>query len=134
MSPPADLRAWIALLEREDELQRVTAEVDPDALPIQTCWPLDAAPFVTLPAVITRDPRDGTRNVGMYRLQKLDRRSTAMHWQIHKAGRADYLMTNGTMEVAVALGLDPVTTYTASAPLPKHVDELMLAGFLRGEP
>jgi len=70
----------------------------------------------------------------MYRMQKLDRRSTAMHWQIHKDGRADYLMTDGQMEVAVALGLDPVTTYTASAPLPKHVDELMLAGFLRGEP
>src|SRR6266496_2481961 len=109
-------------------------DVDLDALPIQTCWPLDAAPFVTLPAVITRDPRTGQRNVGMYRLQKLDRRSTAMHWQIHKDGRADYLMTDGKMEVAVALGLDPVTTYTASAPLPKHIDELMLAGFLRGEP
>src|SRR5207237_968554 len=109
-------------------------DVNLDALPIQTCWPLDAAPFVTLPAVITHDPRTGQRNVGMYRLQKLDRRSTAMHWQIHQDGRADYLMTDGKMEVAVALGLDPVTTYTASAPLPKHVDELMLAGFLRGEP
>ncbi len=107
-------------------------DVDLDLLPIQTCWPQDAAPFITLPAVITRDPRSGQRNVGMYRLQKLDRRSTAMHWQIHKDGRADYLMTDGKMEVAVALGLDPVTTYTASAPLPKHVDELMLAGFLRG--
>ena len=109
-------------------------DVNLDALPIQTCWPLDAAPFVTLPAVITLDPRTGGRNVGMYRLQKLDRRSTAMHWQIHKDGRADYLMIDGKMEVAVALGLDPVTTYTASAPLPKHIDELMLAGFLRGEP
>jgi 4-hydroxy-3-polyprenylbenzoate decarboxylase len=109
-------------------------DVDLDALPIQTCWPLDAAPFVTLPAVITHDPRTGQRNIGMYRLQKLDRRSTAMHWQIHKDGRADYLMTDGKMKVAVALGLDPVTTYTASAPLPKHIDELMLAGFLRGEP
>ncbi len=107
-------------------------DVDLDLLPIQTCWPQDAAPFITLPAVITRDPRSGQRNVGMYRLQKLDRRSTAMHWQIHKDGRADYLMTDGKMDVAVALGLDPVTTYTASAPLPKHVDELMLAGFLRG--
>src|SRR5919109_1196315 len=66
-------------------------DVDLDALPIQTCWPGDAAPFITLPAVITRDPRTGTRNVGMYRLQKLDRRTTAMHWQIHKDGRADYL-------------------------------------------
>jgi 4-hydroxy-3-polyprenylbenzoate decarboxylase len=104
-----------------------------DLLPVQTCWPGDAAPFITLPAVITSDPRDGTRNVGMYRMQKLGPRATAMHWQIHKDGRADYLATDGKIEVAVALGLDPVTTYSASAPLPKHIDELMLAGFLRGE-
>src|SRR5437764_10001192 len=51
-----------------------------DALPIQTCWPEDAGPFITLPAVITHDPRDGTRNVGMYRMQKLGPRATAMHW------------------------------------------------------
>jgi len=105
-----------------------------DALPIQKCWPQDAAPFITLPAVITKDPRTGTRNVGMYRMQKLGPRATAMHWQIHKDGRADYLATDGKIEVAVALGCDPVTTYAASAPLPKHIDELMLAGFLRGEP
>src|SRR5947199_7599529 len=109
-------------------------EASLDLLPIQTCWPDDAAPFITLPAVITKDPRTGTRNVGMYRMQKLGPRATAMHWQIHKDGRADYLATDGKIEVAVALGTDPVTTYAASAPLPKHVDELMLAGFLRGEP
>jgi 4-hydroxy-3-polyprenylbenzoate decarboxylase len=109
-------------------------EVDLRRLPVQTCWPGDAAPFITLPAVITKDPRTGGRNVGMYRMQLLDERTTAMHWQIHKDGRADYLMTGGKLEVAVALGLDPVTAYAASAPLPKHVDELMLAGFLRGEP
>jgi 4-hydroxy-3-polyprenylbenzoate decarboxylase len=108
--------------------------VDLRLLPVQTCWPGDAAPFITLPAVITKDPRTGGRNVGMYRLQVLDERTTAMHWQIHKDGRADYLLADGKLEVAVALGLDPVTAYAASAPLPKHVDELMLAGFLRGEP
>ena len=108
-------------------------DVNLDLLPIQTCWPQDAAPFITLPAVITADPRTGGRNVGMYRMQKIDRRSTYMHWQIHKDGRMDYLATEGRLEVAVALGLDPVTAYTASAPLPKHIDELMLAGFLRGE-
>ena len=107
-------------------------EVDLGRLPIQTCWPGDAAPFITLPAVITRDPRTGQRNVGMYRLQVLGPSSTAMHWQIHKDGRADYLFSEGRMEVAVALGLDPVTAYSASAPLPKHIDELMFAGFLRG--
>ncbi len=109
-------------------------EVDLGRLPIQTCWPQDAAPFITLPAVITRDPQEGTRNVGMYRMQVLGPRETAMHWQIHKDGRMDYLATDGRLDVAVALGLDPVTAYAASAPLPKHIDELMLAGFLKGEP
>jgi 4-hydroxy-3-polyprenylbenzoate decarboxylase len=109
-------------------------EVDLARLPVQTAWPGDGGPFITLPAVITRDPRNGQRNVGMYRLQVLGPRSTAMHWQLHKDGRADYLFSEGRMEVAVALGLDPISAYSASAPLPKHVDELMVAGFLRGEP
>src|SRR6478672_11180933 len=109
-------------------------DVDLGLLPVQTAWPGDAGPFITLPAVVTRDPRDGRRNVGMYRMQVLGPRSTAMHWLIHKDGRADYLFTEGRMVVAVALGLDPVTAYSASAPLPKHIDELMVAGFLRGEP
>ncbi len=108
-------------------------EIDLGVLPVQTAWPLDAAPFVTLPAVITRDPRTGSRNVGMYRMQVLGPRSTAMHWQLHKDGRADFRASDGRMEVAVALGLDPITAYAASAPLPKHIDELMFAGFLRGE-
>ncbi|MBV8258851.1 MAG: UbiD family decarboxylase, partial [Actinobacteria bacterium] len=109
-------------------------EVDLGLLPIQRCWPGDPAPFITLPAVITRDPRDGRRNVGMYRMQVVDRSTTFMHWQIHKDGRADQLATDGRIEVAVALGLDPITAYSASAPLPKHIDEFMMAGFLRGEP
>src|SRR5713226_8955726 len=109
-------------------------DIDLGSLPVQWAWPGDAGPFITLPAVITRDPRTGDRNVGMYRMQMLGPRTTAMHWQIHKDGRADYLFTEGRMEVAVALGLDPVTAYSASAPLPKHIDELMVAGFLRGEP
>src|SRR5918999_666873 len=219
MVPPAHLREWIALLEREGELLRVGAEVDPylevteivdrtvraggpallfenpkgskhpllinqfgterrmclalgvdslddaaaklgdvldlqppqglmekvrgllklksvaDSLPNQRCWPGDPAPFITLPAVITKDPNTGTRNVGMYRMQVIDKSSTYMHWQMHKDGRADLLASeDGRIPVAVAIGLDPVTTYSASAPLPHHVDELLLAGFLRGEP
>ena len=75
----------------------------------------------------------GVRNVGMYRMQKIDRRSTFMHWQIHKDGRADLRAApDGRIPVAVALGLDPVTAYSASAPLPKHIGELMVAGFLKG--
>ena len=107
---------------------------DLDALPIMTCWPEDGGPFITLPAVITKDPRSGMRNVGMYRIQKFSPDTTAMHWQIHKDAAADWRGMGDRMDVAVALGLDPITAYTASAPLPKHIDELMLAGFLRGEP
>jgi 4-hydroxy-3-polyprenylbenzoate decarboxylase len=109
-------------------------DVDLGRLPVQTAWPGDGGPFITLPAVITRDLRNGQRNLGMYRLQVLGPRSTALHWQLHKDGRADYLFTEGRMEVAVALGLDPISAYSASAPLPKHIDELVVAGFLRGEP
>jgi 4-hydroxy-3-polyprenylbenzoate decarboxylase len=109
-------------------------DIDLGRLPVQTCWPGDGGPFITLPAVITKDPKTGTRNVGMYRMQVLDRSSTAMHWQLHKDGRMDYLASDGRLDVAVALGLDPVTAYSASAPLPKHIDELMLAGFLKGDP
>jgi 4-hydroxy-3-polyprenylbenzoate decarboxylase len=108
-------------------------DVDLGRLPVLTCWPGDGGPFITLPAVITHDPATGARNVGMYRMQVLGPRSTAMHWQLHKDGRADYLMSDGRLEVAVALGLDPISAYSASAPLPKHIDEFMLAGFLRGD-
>jgi 4-hydroxy-3-polyprenylbenzoate decarboxylase len=117
---------------RSGSCQEIVAEPDLDALPIQHCWPGDPAPFITLPAVITRDPRTGSRNVGMYRMQKIDARTTFMHWQIHKDGAADWRGMGDRLEVAVALGLDPVTAYSASAPLPKAIDELMLAGFLRG--
>ncbi|HEX7582386.1 MAG TPA: UbiD family decarboxylase domain-containing protein, partial [Gaiellaceae bacterium] len=79
-------------------------DVDLGLLPVQRCWPGDPAPFITLPAVITRDPRSGARNVGMYRMQVIDRNTTFMHWQIHKDGRADWLATDGRIPVAVALG------------------------------
>jgi 4-hydroxy-3-polyprenylbenzoate decarboxylase len=118
---------------RSGPAQEVVLEPDLDLLPIQHCWPGDPAPFITLPAVITRDPRTGTRNVGMYRMQKVDSKTTFMHWQIHKDGAADWRGMGDRLDVAVALGCDPVTTYSASAPLPKHIDEFMLAGFLRGE-
>jgi 4-hydroxy-3-polyprenylbenzoate decarboxylase len=129
----ADSRARTVKTGPVHEIVLTGEGVNLDLLPIQHCWPGDPAPFVTLPAVITRDPRTGARNVGMYRMQKIDRASTYMHWQIHKDGRADWLAAGGRIEVAVALGLDPITAYSASAPLPKHLDELMLAGFLRGQ-
>ncbi|MGH7296306.1 MAG: menaquinone biosynthesis decarboxylase, partial [Polyangiaceae bacterium] len=111
-------------------------EVDLDALPILTCWPEDGGPFITLPQVITRDPESRVRNVGCYRMQKLDRRSTAMHWQVHKTGARHFRrakeMGLRRLEVAVALGGDPALTYAATAPLPDGIDEWMFAGFLRG--
>ncbi len=105
-----------------------------ESLPVMTCWPGDGGPYITLPAVITKDPRTGTRNVGMYRVQVFDGTTTAMHWQIHKDAAADWRGMGERMDVAIVLGVDPITAYTASAPLPKHIDELMLAGFLRGRP
>ena len=91
-------------------------------------------PFITLPAVITRDPATGQRNVGMYRMQVLGPRSTAMHWQIHKDGRADFARraTGGWRSRSRSASTRSPPT-RASAPLPKHIDELMFAGFLRGE-
>jgi 4-hydroxy-3-polyprenylbenzoate decarboxylase len=130
----ADSRPKLVKRGVSQEIVLTGEDVDLGLLPVQTCWPGDAGPFITLPAVITRDPRTGQRNVGMYRMQVLGPRSTAMHWQIHKDGRTDYLFTAGRMEVAVALGLDPISAYSASAPLPKHIDEFMLAGFLRDSP
>jgi 4-hydroxy-3-polyprenylbenzoate decarboxylase len=148
MTPPEGLvdklRALGRLKSLADARPRIVSSgpcqevvLDPpslDPLPIMTCWPGDGGPYITLPAVITRDPRTGQRNVGMYRVQKFDARTTAMHWQIHKDAAADWRGMGERMDVAIALGLDPVTAYTASAPLPKHIDELMLAGFLRGRP
>jgi 4-hydroxy-3-polyprenylbenzoate decarboxylase len=109
-------------------------EIDLGLLPVQRCWPEDPAPFITLPAVITLDPKTGARNVGMYRMQMVDERTTFMHWQVHKDGAASWREMGERLEVAVAIGLDPVTTYAATAPLPRGLDELMLAGLLRGEP
>ena len=112
-------------------------DVDLDALPILTSWPDDGGPFITLPNVITRDPDTGARNVGMYRMQKIDRRTTAMHWQIHKTGARHFRRAKelglSRLEVAVALGGDPALTYAATAPLPDGIDEWMFAGFLRRE-
>ncbi len=104
------------------------------SLPVITCWPEDGGPYITLPLVFTRDPRDGKRNVGMYRIQVYGPREAGMHWQLHKGGAEHARRTNQRLEVAVAIGGDPAVTYAASAPLPPGVDELMFAGFLRGEP
>jgi 4-hydroxy-3-polyprenylbenzoate decarboxylase len=104
-----------------------------DELPVLTTWPEDGGPFITLPLVITRDPETGMRNIGTYRMQVYDRRTTGMHWQRHKGGAQHHRVAERQgkrLEVAVALGADPVLQYCATAPMPEGLDELMLAGVL----
>jgi 4-hydroxy-3-polyprenylbenzoate decarboxylase len=107
--------------------------------PILKCWPQDGGRFITWPLVITKNPETGKRNVGVYRLQVFDEQSTAMHWQTQKHGaehfrRAQARQGEGRMEVAVAIGSDPVTCLSGVLPVPPDMDEMMFAGFLRREP
>ncbi|MDB5072526.1 MAG: ubiX [Candidatus Eremiobacteraeota bacterium] len=103
-------------------------------LPVLTTWPLDGGPFITLPLVFTVDPDTRRPNVGMYRVQVYDARTTGMHWQRHKHGRAHADKWGRKIPVAIAIGGDPALTYAATAPLPPVVDELAFAGYLRGAP
>ncbi len=110
--------------------------LDPDLsiLPVLKCWPYDGGRYITLPMVHTVHPTTGKTNVGMYRMQILDKNTTAMHWQRHKTGAnhfEEWKKINKKMPVTVALGGDPVYTYSATAPLPENIDEYILAGFLR---
>ncbi len=105
------------------------------SLPILQCWPKDAGHYITLPLVFTRDPVSGARNVGMYRLQVFDDRTLGMHWQTHKGSAEHHREAERLqkpMEVAIALGGDPATIYTGSAPLPPGIDEVVFSGWLRG--
>ncbi|MBQ4540933.1 MAG: menaquinone biosynthesis decarboxylase [Alistipes sp.] len=112
-------------------------EVDLERLPMLHSWEADGGAFVTLPMVNTLDPETGMRNVGMYRMQRLDKRSTGMHWHIHKTGARHYdayKRLGERMPVVVTLGGDPAYTYAATAPMPDNMDEYLLAGFLRQRP
>ncbi|MDR0421124.1 MAG: menaquinone biosynthesis decarboxylase [Prevotellaceae bacterium] len=107
---------------------------DLNRLPILKCYPFDGGRFVTLPMVHTINPKTGIRNVGMYRMQIFDKKTTGMHWHKHKTGAAHfeiYKQQNQIMPVVVTLGGDTVYTYAATAPLPDGIDEYMFAGFLR---
>ena len=107
-----------------------------DELPILKCWPEDGGRYITFPLVFTKDPETGMRNVGAYRMQVYDGRTTGMHWQQHKGGAQHYRVAERLgqrLPVAVALGPDPALAYSATAPMPEGLDELMLAGFLRRE-
>ncbi len=154
---------------------------DLNAFPILKCWPHDGGRFITLPCVHTRDPRSGKRNIGMYRMQVYDGKTTGMHWQRQKVSAEHYRealrnaasadadnvkaarvaimaesaggavtipdgptgglpqvalgkLKGSRLEVAVAIGTDPATTFSAIVPAPPEVEEFMIAGFLRGKP
>ena len=103
-------------------------------IPILKCWPGDGGRFLTLPCVVTRDPATKERNVGMYRMQVHDSRSTGMHWQLQKVGARHgraWQESGRKMPVSVFIGGDPVYPFCATAPLPDGLDEFLLAGYLR---
>jgi 4-hydroxy-3-polyprenylbenzoate decarboxylase len=152
--PPTDLREGWALLKqglnllharpkhvRSGPCQEVVHEFGDGAaamslhdLPILKCWPKDGGRFITLPNVHTKDPDTGERNLGMYRMQVYDERTTGMHWQVHKVGARHgrrYYERGERMPVAVCLGGDPAYTFAATAPLPDGLDEILFAGFIR---
>jgi 4-hydroxy-3-polyprenylbenzoate decarboxylase len=149
LKPPASLRDKLRMLPELLRLAGAAPKViggaaacqevierDPDLgiLPVLTCWPGDAGPFITLPAVFSRDPQGGRRNVGLYRMQVFDRRTTGMHWHPHKVGARHFQRqkeATGRMELAACLGGDPALIYAATAPLPDQIDELLFTGFLR---
>lgn len=131
----AKIGSYFPKMVSKGDCQDVVFE-NPDLsiLPILKCWPEDGGPYITLPAVITKDPDTGMRNVGTYRIQVFDRNTTAMHWQIHKGGAKHfqrYKELKKKIPVAVCLGGDPVLSYAATAPMPDNFDEFLLAGFIR---
>ncbi len=135
-----ELTAFSPKLLSSAACQEVVLEgnkADLSILPVLTCWPQDAGPFITLPMVITRDPETGLQNMGMYRMQVFDSRTTGMHWHLHKSGAMHFAKRAARgerIEVAVALGGPPAAIYAATAPLPENLEEFAFAGFLQGRP
>ena len=106
------------------------------AFPILKCWPQDGGRYITWPMVITKNPETGKRNVGCYRMQVFDERTTGMHWQTQKHGAEHFRSARshhgtGRLEVAVAIGADPATALAGILPVPPDLDEFMFSGFLR---
>ncbi|QTA89020.1 menaquinone biosynthesis decarboxylase [Desulfonema magnum] len=155
LSPPGNIRDILGLLQTGisvsrffprqsrshlppcQEVVHTGDDVDLSKLPVLHCWPKDAGPFVTLPLVFTKSLKTGRQNVGMYRLQVFDKNTTGMHWHIHKDGAhfyQEYVRAKQRMPVAVAIGADPAVIYAATAPMPRNLDEMILAGFIRNKP
>ena len=136
-APPARTEPWPSAPDIQSAIRSPQSAIASPTLlniPIMKCWPLDGGRFVTLPCVVTRDPDTGERNVGMYRIQIYDDKTTGMHWQLQKVGARHgrrYYETGTRMPVSIFLGGDPVFTFAATAPLPDGLDEFLLAGYLR---
>src|SRR5262245_11224091 len=148
LNPPSLRRIWEsrslmqrALLThprtvRNAASQEVIEDPDLTALPILKCWPGDAGRFITYGMVLTHHPQTRRRNLGLYRLQVFGKDLTGMHWQSMKGGRGHYWeaeQQGADLEVAVAIGADPILMMAAILPLPEDVDEIAFAGFLRGK-
>ncbi|MGI5920826.1 MAG: menaquinone biosynthesis decarboxylase [Syntrophomonadaceae bacterium] len=134
----AQLSSFMPRMVKSASCQEVV-DNDPSLakLPVLKCWPDDAGKFITLGQIYTKNPETGKRNLGMYRLQVYDDKTTGMHWHLHHDGAENYrrhCSEDKVTEVAVVLGGDPAITYAATAPLPKDIDELIFAGFLRKKP
>lgn len=156
-APPKSLMEKLAMLPKLLEFsqylpktvksapcQEVIERDNPDLskFPILKTWPHDGQPtdegrFITFPMVFTKDPETGRPNCGMYRIHVYDKTTTGMHWHIHKDGARHYdkyKALKQRMPAAIAVGSDPAVIYSATAPLPEAVDEMMFAGLLRREP
>jgi len=112
-------------------------DVDLSRIPVQTCWPGDAAPLITWGLVVTRGPRKSRQNLGIYRMQVLGRNRVIMRWLAHRGGALDYrdwqqLHPGEPFPVSVALGADPATILGAVTPVPDSLSEYAFAGLLRG--
>ena len=137
----AELGSVFPKIVRSGECQEVV-KTDGFSLfdfPILKCWPQDGGRFITWPMVITKNPETGKRNVGCYRMQVYDERTTGMHWQTQKHGAEHFRSARsknreGKLEVAVAIGSDPATALSGILPVPPDMDEFMFSGFLRREP
>ena len=153
------LAAALPIKVKRGACQQVVEEPDLSTIPILKCWPKDGGRFVTLPLVFTKDPETGRQNIGMYRLHVYDKKTTGMHWHLHKDGKsifekyknADMFSSGdsqsplensfpvhkqrtGRMPVSVVIGADPATVYASTAPLPSMIDEILFAGWLRKRP
>ena len=137
----AELGSFFPKTVRNGECQEVVREKDfsLNYFPILQCWPEDGGRYITWPMVITKSPENGKRNVGCYRMQVFDERTTGMHWQTQKHG-AEHFRTaraknrEGKLEVAVAIGADPATSLAGILPIPPDLDEFLFSGFLRRDP